>query len=101
MGRHSCEVRSESATDTQAVIGFDPPLRTFFLHAFVNEETDEPELWLGTLLEEYPSLESIVEAARQSGYEVSGLQHEAILSMTKEAGQQHAPSIAERHGFVR
>lgn len=33
----------------------------------------DPEIWLGTLLEEFPTLESIIEAARRGGYEVCGL----------------------------
>lgn len=33
----------------------------------------DPEIWLGTLLEEFSTLESIIEAARRGGYEVYGL----------------------------
>jgi hypothetical protein len=63
MSRHTVTVRSTSQTDEDAVIGYDPPFRSFFLTAFPNEETDDNALWLGGLLEEYPSLEGIIEAA--------------------------------------
>ncbi len=46
MSRYCVEVKSNVANDDQAIIGYDRPLRTFFLTAFVSEETDEPELWL-------------------------------------------------------
>ena len=64
MSRYTITLAKGERTDDEAVIGFDPPLRTFFLQGF---ETDDdfatPEIWLGTLLEEFPTLESIIEAA--------------------------------------
>ncbi len=50
---------------TRQVIGYYKPLRTFFLQGFYEEESvfDEPEIRLGTCLEEFPTLESIVEEA--------------------------------------
>ena len=33
----------------------------------------DPEICLGTLLEDFPTIESIIEAARRGGYEVCGL----------------------------
>lgn len=41
-------VTGKVRSDPDAVIGYDPPLRTYFLQAFPHEETDEPALWLGT-----------------------------------------------------
>ncbi|WP_165928357.1 hypothetical protein [Rhizobium sullae] len=65
-------------TDEQGTIGFDPPLRTFFLQGFPHPETDECALWFGAFLEEYPTLESIIEKARAAGYEVRGLTREMM-----------------------
>ncbi|ANH08511.1 hypothetical protein [Shinella sp. HZN7] len=65
-----------------------------------DEETDEYALWFGTLLEQHPSLESIIESARRFGYEIEGLSQDAIVAMTKEAGTP-PPSLGERLGLVR
>lgn len=96
--RHKIEVAKDGETDSAAVIGFDPPLRTFFLQAFMG---GFKEIWLGTLLEEFTSLEALTEAARAQGYEITDMPRETIREMTKLAAQPHAPSIGERLGFVR
>ena len=101
MSRYTVTVKTDEETDENAVIGYDPPLRTFFLQAFPDEETDEYALWFGTLLEQYPSLESIIESARRFGYEIEGLSQNAIVAMTKEAGTPPPPSLGERLGLVR
>lgn len=101
MSRHNATVTKGGKSDPEAVIGYDPPLRTFFLQAFPDEETDMCELWLGTLLEEFPSLEGIVTAARAEGYDLSGLSREAIVSMIKESSKPTPPSIGEQLGIVR
>ncbi|MCY1667380.1 hypothetical protein [Rhizobium sp. SL86] len=41
MSRHTVTVKTDTEADEDAVIGYDPPLRTFFVQAFPNEETDE------------------------------------------------------------
>ncbi|WP_197423447.1 hypothetical protein [Sinorhizobium sp. Sb3] len=56
---------------------------------------------MGAFLEEYSTLESIVEAARTQGYEVRGLTREMMLAMIKESGPPHPPSLGERLGIVR
>jgi hypothetical protein len=94
-------VKSAINADPEAMIGYDRPLRTFFLQAFPDPETDECVLWLGAFLEEYSTLESIVEAARTLGYEVRGLTREMMLAMIKESGPPHPPSLGERLGMVR
>ncbi|AWI62483.1 hypothetical protein [Sinorhizobium fredii] len=101
MSRHIVQITNGTETDEQGTIGYDPPLRTFFLQAFPDPETDECALWLGTFIEEYPTLESIIEAARAQGYEVRGLTREMMLVMIKEAGPPHPPSLGERLGIVR
>lgn len=101
MSRYTIEVRSANAADPEATIGFDRPLRTFFLTAFPDPETDAVSLWLGGFLEEYPSLESLVVAARTQGYEIHGLSHADMIAMLAEAGGPIPPGIAEILGLVR
>ncbi|WP_104668261.1 hypothetical protein [Ensifer adhaerens] len=101
MSRYTVEVKSATNADPDATIGYDRPLRTFFLQAFPDPLTDECALWLGAFLEEYTTLESIVETARARGYEVRGLSREMMLAMIKESGPPHPPSLGERLGMVR
>ncbi|GGG13881.1 hypothetical protein GCM10010924_48770 [Rhizobium wenxiniae] len=101
MSRHIVTVIGPARTDRDAIIGYDPPLRTFFLQAFPDPETDACALWLGATLHEFPSLEAIVEMARSRGFEIRGLGQDAIIAMTKEAGIQTPPSVGERLGIVR
>ncbi|QPB24779.1 hypothetical protein [Rhizobium sp. 007] len=54
-------------------------------------ETDELEIWLGTGLEEFPSLQSLIEAARAQGYEITRLDRAAIMALVKESGQESRP----------
>ena len=102
MSRYTVTLIKGDRADSEAAIGFDPPLRTFFLQGF---ETDDdfgtPELWLGTCLEEFSSLERIVDAARLQGYEIRNLDHADMIVMLAEAGQQYEPSLAEKLGFIR
>lgn len=100
MSRYAIEVRSATATDPEATIGYDRPLRTFFLTAFPDPDTDAVSLWLGALLEEYPTLESIILAARARGHEIIGLSHDNMIAMMMEAGRPNTPSIAESLGLV-
>lgn len=102
MSRYTITLHKGERTDDEAVIGFDPPLRTYFLQGFeADDEFGTPEIWLGTLLEEFPTLEGIVEQARAKGYEISNLDHADMIAMLREAGHEYEPSIAERLGFVR
>jgi len=101
LSRYTVQVANGTETDPDATIGFDPPLRTFFLQAFPDPETDECALWLGTDLEEFPTLESIIKTARDKGYEIGELSHDIIVGLIKEAGPLYPPSLAERLGIVR
>lgn len=96
MSRHTVQITNGTETDEEGTIGYDRPLRTFFLQAFPDPETDEC-----AFIEEYPTLESIIEAARARGYEVRGLTREMMREMLKEAGPPHPPSLGERLGIVR
>lgn len=101
MSRYTVTLARGERTDDEGVLGYDPPLRTFFLQGFeADDDFGTPEIWLGTLLEEFPTLESIIEAARSDGYEVAGLDHADMVAMLAEAGQKYEPSIAERLGFI-
>jgi len=103
MSRYCIELTNKGRTDKEAVIGYDKPLRTFFLHGFIPEDSDleEPEVWLGAFLEEFTTLESLVEEDSRKGCEISGLKHAAIVSMLEEAGQKSDPSVGERLGLIR
>ncbi|MER8383812.1 hypothetical protein [Mesorhizobium sp. M0195] len=56
-------------SDPDAVIGYDLPLRTYFLQAFPHEETDEPRLWLGTRDRAFEALDDLRHAAIAHGYD--------------------------------
>ncbi|WP_114217172.1 hypothetical protein [Ochrobactrum sp. 3-3] len=101
MSRYTVQITNGIKTDEQGTIGYDPPLRTFFLQAFPHPETDDHALWLGAYLEEFPTLESLIVAARAEGYEVHGLTREMMLAMIKEASPPYPPSLGERLGIVR
>ncbi|MER8886441.1 hypothetical protein [Mesorhizobium sp. M0678] len=62
-------VTGQGRSDPDAVIGYDPPLRTYFLQAFPHEETDEPGLWLGTHDRAFEALEDLHRAAISHGYD--------------------------------
>ena len=89
-------------SDDFAFVGFDKPLRTFFISAFVQETDDyeEPEVWHGTSLEEFSSLEHLVKELEKKGFRIKGLKQEQIISMLLEAGQPSDPSLAERLGLL-
>lgn len=53
MSRYTITVTRDSRSDPDVVIGFDLPLRTFFLEAFPDESGDDLAQWLGTSDREY------------------------------------------------
>ena len=99
MSRHSITVRSATATDDEAIIGYDPPLRTYFLQAFEDPQTECLGLWLGTRLEEYPSLPKLLEALVARGFSIGDLADDLIADMNREETGPHEPSLAERSGW--
>lgn len=101
MSRYAVTLLKGERMDDEAIIGFDPPLRTFFLQGFESDDDfGTPEIWLGRLLEEFPTLEGIIEAARRQGYEVRDLDHADMIALLAEAGHRYEPSIAEKLGFI-
>ncbi len=68
MSRYTITVTSNGRYDPDAVIGYDPPLRTFFLQAFPDETGDDLELWLGTSDRKFESIDALHRAALSRGY---------------------------------
>lgn len=93
MSRHTVTVTKGTETDSEATIGYDLPLQTYFLQAFHHPETDVPEVQLGTATQRLASLEQMQELARWNGYEIRGLSHETIVQLTKEAAAATDPRI--------
>ena len=69
MSRYTITVTSDGRSDPDAVIGFDPPLRTYFLQAFHHEVTDDPALWLGACDHAFEMLDDLHDAAVARGYD--------------------------------
>ncbi len=99
MSRYPVTVSSAEAADTDATVGYDPPLRTYFLQAFEDPQTDYPRLWLGTRLEEYPDLANLVAAIGAKGFALDGLTDDIATQMALEADSPSTPSLVERSGW--
>ncbi|MCO5066798.1 MAG: hypothetical protein M9924_20705 [Rhizobiaceae bacterium] len=79
MSRYTITVTSDHRSDPDAVIGYDPPLRTFFLQAFPEESGDDLALWLGTRDREYETLDALHAAARVRRHAGSRRHHRSAL----------------------
>ncbi|MER9794856.1 hypothetical protein [Mesorhizobium sp. M0213] len=77
-------VTGQGRSDPDAVIGYDPPLRTYFLQAFPHEETDEPALWLGTRDRAFETLEDLRHAAISHGYDLVPLPPELAAKLVDD-----------------
>jgi hypothetical protein len=88
MSRYIITVTGRGKTDPDAVIGYDPPLRTYFLQAFPDESDDDIALWIGTVHGEFQTLENLHSAAAALGYEFLPLPADirAKLAVDKAAG---------------
>ena len=69
MSRYTITVISDGCSDPDAVIGYDPPLRTFFVQAFPDESGDDLALWLGTSDGEYETIDALHVATRSRGFD--------------------------------
>ena len=69
MSRYTITVTGKGRSDPDAIIGYDPPLRTFFLQAFPHDVTDDPALWLGTCDQAFEMLDDLHDAAIERGYD--------------------------------
>ena len=84
MSRHIITIRCGDAADPHAIIGYDPPMQTFFAHAFSHPVTDEPALWLGCRPGEFLSLSSLLQAVADAGCDIEHLSAGAISAMIVE-----------------
>ncbi|HEV2501759.1 MAG TPA: hypothetical protein VGV39_01705 [Mesorhizobium sp.] len=84
MSRYTITVTGKGRTDTDAIIGYDPPLRTLFLQAFPHEVTDDPALWLGTYDREFDTLATLHAAALAEGYDFTPLPDDVAAKLAEE-----------------
>lgn len=78
----------DGRSDPDAVIGYDPPLRTFFLQAFPDETGDDLALWLGTSDREYETLDALDAAARSRGFDVMPLPADIVARLSADAAAE-------------
>ncbi|KUM25617.1 hypothetical protein AU467_25665 [Mesorhizobium loti] len=84
MSRYTITVTGHGRSDPEAIIGYDPPLRTYFLQAFPHEETDEPALWLGTHDRAFEALDDLHHAAVAHGYDFMPLPLDVASKLTED-----------------
>ena len=94
MSRYTITVTNNHRSDTEAVIGYDPPLRTFFLQAFADESGDDLGLWLGTIDREYETLDTLRAAARLRGFDFIPLPDDVALLLSEDLAKHVGPSAA-------
>ena len=88
MSRYTITVTGQGRSDPEAIIGYDPPLQTFFLQAFPHEVTDDPALWLGTYDYEFETLDSLHRAALAEGYDFMPLPAEITGQLPADKARQ-------------
>ncbi|MBN9259103.1 MAG: hypothetical protein BGO93_21310 [Mesorhizobium sp. 65-26] len=95
MSRYTITVTGKGRSDSDAIIGYDPPLRTFFLQAFPHEVTDDPALWLGTYDREYDTLAALHAATLKDGYDFMPLPNDVAVQIAadKAAGDGRAKRL--------
>ncbi|MER8520601.1 hypothetical protein NKH56_14555 [Mesorhizobium sp. M1076] len=91
-------VTGQVRSDPDAAIGYDPPLRTYFLQAFPHEETDEPGLWLGTHDRAFETLGYLRHAAISHGYDFMPLSPEMAAKLVEDKAA--AGDRSERDGIL-
>ena len=84
MSRYTITVASDGRSDPDATIGYDPPLRTFFLQAFPDESGDDLALWLGTSDGEYATIKALHTAARSRGFDFMPLPEDVALLLAED-----------------
>jgi hypothetical protein len=91
MSRYTVTIHQAGRTDPDAIIGYDPPLQTFFVQAFPHPETDDPALWLGTMPYAFPTLSALLHAIDRAGCEVDDTAIAAMLieTITPECDPLH------------
>ncbi|RWH77990.1 hypothetical protein [Mesorhizobium sp.] len=84
MSRYTITVTGQGRSDPEAIIGYDPPLQTFFLQAFHHEVTDDPALWLGTCGHAFERLEDLHRAALACGFDFMPLSAEVSSKLIED-----------------
>jgi hypothetical protein len=84
MSRYTIIVTRNGRCDPDAVIGYDPPLRTFYLQAFPDQSGDDLALWLGTNDREYDTLEELHAAALARGFDFMPLPADIIAGLAAD-----------------
>ncbi|CAM5323205.1 hypothetical protein ATER59S_00157 [Aquamicrobium terrae] len=90
MSRYTITVTSNDRSDPDAVIGYDPPLRTFFLQAFPDESGDDLALWLGTRDREYETIDALLAAARSRGFDFMPLPEDVAAQLAEDLAKDAA-----------
>jgi hypothetical protein len=88
MSRYTITVRGEGRSDPDAVIGYDPPLRTFFLQAFPDESGDDLVLWLGTNDREFETIDALHMAAFSRGYSFMPLPEDVASQLAADFAKE-------------
>lgn len=96
MSRYTLTVASDERSDSDATIGYDPPLPSFFLQAFPDESDDALALWLGTSDREYETLEALHAAALAKGFDFTPLPDDIRDQLASD--QAHASRRAAHNG---
>jgi hypothetical protein len=84
MSRYTITITGQGRSDPKAIIGYDPPLRTFFLQAFPHEVTDDPALWIGTYGHAFATLEDLHQAALAQGYDFMPLPPDLVARLIED-----------------
>nr|WP_295468839.1 hypothetical protein [Mesorhizobium sp.] len=88
MSRYTITVTRQDRSDPDAVIGFDSPLRTFFLQAFPDESGDDLALWLGTSDREYETVDALHAAALAKGYGLMPLPEDVATQLADDRARE-------------
>mgnify|MGYP001076725088 FL=1 len=91
MSRSPITVTRDGRSDPDAAIGYDPPLRTFFLQAFPDESGDDLALWLGTRDREYETVDALYAAARSRGFDFLPLPEDVALQLADDFAKDERP----------
>jgi hypothetical protein len=86
MSRYTITVAG-SRSDPDATIGYDPPLRTFFLQAFADDSGDDLALWLGTSDREYETLDALRAAVLAKGFDFMPLPDDIRAQLASDQAQ--------------
>lgn len=99
MIRHRIVLTCGDHTDHAAYIGFDKPLRTYFLQRFLAPCQVVYPVWIGTMFKEFAKLDALLEAANRKSYFVRNLPDSYVRDMLVEEKSSHQSSLAERLGL--